>query len=71
MEMWCSDDTGRDSWDCVGPPSWEGALFNSAEWGGSSSLVKTEPLQFVLLFLFETRLNEHAMCMSTRRDDPM
>ena len=21
MEMWCSDDTGRDSWDWVGPPN--------------------------------------------------
>ena len=21
MEMWCPDDTGRDSWDWVGPPA--------------------------------------------------
>ena len=21
-EMWCPDDTGRDSWDWVGPPAW-------------------------------------------------
>ena len=25
MEMWCLDDTGRDGWDWVGPPSWERA----------------------------------------------
>ena len=22
MKMWCLDDTGRDGWDWVGPPSW-------------------------------------------------
>ena len=25
MEMWCPDDIGRDSWDWVGPPTWERA----------------------------------------------
>ena len=25
MEMWCPDDTGRESWDWVGPPTWERA----------------------------------------------
>ena len=40
MEMWCPDDTGRDSWDWVGPPAWERACFNSPEWGGGSSPVK-------------------------------
>ena len=25
MEMWCPDDTGRDSWDWVGPPAWRRA----------------------------------------------
>ena len=49
MEMWCPDDVGRDSWDWVGPPAWGRACFNSPEWGGSSSPVKTEPLQIVLL----------------------
>ena len=44
MEMWRPDDTGRDSWDWVGPPAWERACFNSPEWGGGSSPVKTEPL---------------------------
>ena len=34
MEMWCPDDIGRDSWDWVGPPTWE------REWGGGSSPVK-------------------------------
>ena len=51
MEMWCPDDIGRDSWDWVGPPSWGRACFNSPEWGGGSSPVKTEPLQIVLLLL--------------------
>ena len=48
MEMWCLDDIGRDSWDWVGPPAWGRACFNSPEWGGGSSPVKTE----VLLLLF-------------------
>ena len=51
MEMWCPDDIGRDSWDWVGPPAWERACFNSPEWGGGSSPVKTEPLQIVLWLL--------------------
>ena len=51
MEMWCPDDVGRDGWDWVGPPAWERACFNSPEWGGGSSPVKTEPLQIVLLLL--------------------
>ena len=56
MEMWCPDDTGRDSWDWVGPPAWGRACFNSPEWGGGSSPVKTEPPQIVLLLLFLRRL---------------
>ena len=51
MEMWCPDDIGRDSWDWVGPPAWGRACFNSPEWGGGSSPVKTEPPQIVLLLL--------------------
>ena len=51
MEMWCPDDIGRDSWDWVGPPAWVRACFNSPEWGGGSSPVKTEPLQIVSLLL--------------------
>ena len=51
MEMWCPDDMGRDSWDWVGPPAWERACFNSPEWGGGSSPVKTERHQIVLLLL--------------------
>ena len=51
MEMWCPDDIGRDSWDWVGPPAWVRACFNSPEWGGSSSPVKTEPLHIVFLLL--------------------
>ena len=51
MEMWCPDDKGRDSWDWVGPPAWGRACFNSPEWGGGSSPVKTEPHQIVLLLL--------------------
>ena len=49
MEMWCPDDIGRDSWDWVGPPAWERARFNSPEWGGGSSPVKTEPPQIVFV----------------------
>ena len=56
MEMWCPYDIGRDSWDWVGPPAWGRACFNSPEWGGGSSPVKTEPPQIVLLLLlFWTR----------------
>ena len=51
MEMWCPDDTGRDSWYWVGPPAWVRACFNSPEWGGGSSPVLTEPPQIVLLLL--------------------
>ena len=51
MEMRCPDDMGRDNWDWVGPPAWVRACFNSPEWGGGSSPVKTEPLQIVLLLL--------------------
>ena len=51
MEMWCLDDIGRDSWDWVGPPAWARACFNSPEWGGGSSPVKSEPPQIVLLLL--------------------
>ena len=47
MEMWCPDDIGRDSWDWVGPPASGRACFNSPEWGGGSSPVKTEPPQIV------------------------
>ena len=46
------DDIGRDSWDWVGPPAWERACFNSPEWGGGTSPVKTEPPQLELLLLF-------------------
>ena len=45
MEMWCPDDTAWDSWDWVGPPTWERARFNSR----SSSPVETEPLQIVVV----------------------
>ena len=66
MEMWCPDDTGRDSRDWVGPPAWRRACFNSPEWGGGSSPVKTEPLQIVLLLLlFWTQTEARRMCMST------
>ena len=49
MEMWCLYDIERDSWDWVGPPTWVRACFNSQEWGGGSSPVKTELLQIVLV----------------------
>ena len=51
MEMWCPDDMGRDSWEWVGPPTWERACLNSPEWRGGSSPVKTEPLQIGLQLL--------------------
>ena len=59
METWCPDDTGRDSWDWVGPPAGERAGFNSEEWGGGSLPVKTVPPQVgsVLLLLFGTLLD--------------
>ena len=49
VEMWCPANMGRESWDWVGPPAWGRACFNSPEWGGGSSPVKTEPHQIVLL----------------------
>ena len=69
MEMWCPDDIGRDSWDWVGPPAWERAWFNSPEWSGSSSPVKTEPLQIVLLLLlllFLTRTFRQSVFVNKR-----
>ena len=75
MEMWCPDDIGRDSWDWVGPPAWGRACFNSPEWGGGSSPVKTEPPQILLLLLlsslllFGTHLDDG--CMSTRVGDAL
>ena len=70
MEMWCPDDIGRDSWDWVGPPAWGRACFNSPEWGGGSSPVKTEPHQIVLLLLLLLFLSVHSSaCMSTARTD--
>ena len=65
MEMWCPGDMGRDSWDWVGPPAWVRACFNSPEWGGGSSPVKTEPPQIVLLLLFGTRLD---VCVWSRHN---
>ena len=56
--MWCPDDVRRDSWDWVGPPAWGRACFNSPEWRGGSSPVKTEPPQIVLLLLFRTRVQQ-------------
>ena len=56
MEMWCPDDLRRDSRDWVGPPAWERACFNSPEWSGGSSPVKTEPPQILLLLLFQTHM---------------
>ena len=57
METWCPDDIGRDCWDWVGPPAWGRARFNSPEWGGGSSPLKTEPPQIVLLLLlFRTHM---------------
>ena len=52
MEMWCPDDLGRDSWDWVGPPAWERACFNSLEWCGGSSPVKTRLSVLVCSCLF-------------------
>ena len=40
MEMWCPDDTRRDSWDWVGPPVWGRACFNAPQGGGGYSPVK-------------------------------
>ena len=65
MEMWCPDDIGRDSWDWVGPPAWERACFNSPEWGGGSSPVKTEPPQIVLLLLLLFLASFNNALMST------
>ena len=72
MEMWCPDDIGRDSWDWVGPPAWVRACFNSPEWGGGSSPVKTEPHQIVVVVVvvvvFETSFRRsHAYGYTTPR----
>ena len=69
MEMWCTDDIGRDSWDWVGPPAWGRARFNFPEWGGGSSPVKTEPPQIVLLLLlFRSVLNEVSMATTSENE---
>ena len=74
-EMWCLDDTGRDSWDWVGPPPWEGAWFNSPERGGGSSPVKNGTsagccccwlLMWLLLFLLDL---SGRMSMSTSAEN--
>ena len=67
MEMWCPDDIGRDSWDWVGAPAWERACFNSPEWGGGSSPVKTEPHQIVLLLLL-LFLSVYSTCVYPLRE---
>ena len=67
--MWCLDDIGRVNWDWVGPPAWERACFNSPEWSGGSSAVKTEPPQIVLLLLlFRTRQLERDSGAKQRLD---
>ena len=43
MEMWCPDDTGRESWDFVGPPAWVRARFNSPEWRLLACLKRSLP----------------------------
>ena len=73
MEMWCPDDIGRDGWDWVGPPAWVRACFNSPEWGGGSSPVKTEPPQIVLLLLlfrsvYSTRVYPQREQMQRRKN---
>ena len=65
MGMWCPDDIGRDSWDWVGPPAWVRACFNSPEWGGGFSPVKTEPPQIVLLLLLFQMRAFNIKCMVT------
>ena len=66
MEMWCPDDKERDSWDWVGPPAWVRACFNSPEWCGGSSPVKTEPPQIVLLLLLCRRRRRCCCCCCQR-----
>ena len=50
MEMWSLDDTGRDSWDWVGPLTWE-SMLQLPRVGWRLLAVKTEPLQIGLLWL--------------------
>ena len=64
VEMWCPDDIGPDSWDWVGPPAWRRTCFNSPEWGGGSSPVKTEPPQIVLLLLLSCICLHNSTCSS-------
>ena len=61
MEMWCPDDVGQDSWDWVGPPTWERACFNPPECGGGCSC----QIVLLLLLLFWTRAEVNRMCFST------
>ena len=62
MEMSCPDDIGRDSWDWVGPPAWGRACFNSPEWGGRSSPVKTEPLSDCIIVVVVGVVGKDACC---------
>ena len=43
MEMWCPDDTRRNSWGWVGSPAWVRARFNSPEWRLLACLKRSLP----------------------------
>ena len=66
MEMWCADDTGQDSWDWVGPPTWESMIQLLQNGVEAARLLKTEPRQVVLLLLFLTMVNEMRSLLSTK-----
>ena len=72
MEMWCLDDIGRNGWDWVGPPAWERACFNSAEWVEAPRLSKRSlsRLKHVVAFVVvsdDGQRRSHAYVYTTPR----
>ena len=67
MEMWCPDDTGRESWDWVGMPAWGEHASTPQSGVEATPPVKTEPPQIVLLLLFWKTIHK---CVYPHLEEP-